>query len=120
MAKPVTRYAAMCAKSGPMQSFPALPIWRWLAARAVALSSPAVWRGICQKFLTDKETIDRFAAVWPQGDFLQHIPIRLLVNPLAPLVGAAAHYLQSENSMAAGDDYFYADRQYWPRKYAIL
>ena len=48
------------------------------------------------KFLTDKETIDRFAAVWPQGDFLQHIPIRLLVNPLAPLVGAAAHYLQSE------------------------
>ena len=48
------------------------------------------------KFLTEKETIDRFAAVWPQGDFLQHIPIRLLVNPLAPLVGAAAHYLQSE------------------------
>ena len=27
---------------------PALPIWRWSAARAVALSSPAVWRGICQ------------------------------------------------------------------------
>jgi glucokinase len=48
------------------------------------------------KFLTDKETIARFEGVWPQGDFLQHIPIRLLVNPLAPLVGAAAHYLQYE------------------------
>jgi len=47
-------------------------------------------------FLTDEDTINRFAAVWPQGDFLQHIPIRLLVNPLAPLVGAAAHYLQYE------------------------
>lgn len=47
-------------------------------------------------FLADEETIARFANVWPQGDFLQHIPIRLLVNPLAPLVGAAAHYLQNE------------------------
>ena len=47
-------------------------------------------------FLTDEETVARFDGVWPQGDFLQHIPIRLLVNPLAPLVGAAAHYLQYE------------------------
>lgn len=47
-------------------------------------------------FLADEETIAQFANVWPEGDFLQHIPIRLLVNPLAPLVGAAAHYLQSE------------------------
>lgn len=47
-------------------------------------------------FLRAPETIDRFASVWPEGDYLQHIPIRLLVNPLAPLVGAAAHYLQYE------------------------
>lgn len=47
-------------------------------------------------FLRDEETIGRFASVWPDGNYLQHIPIRLLVNPLAPLVGAAAHYLQNE------------------------
>ena len=42
-------------------------------------------------FLTDEETIARLT-VWPQGDFLQHIPIRLLVNPLAPLVARGALY----------------------------
>ena len=48
-------------------------------------------------FLRAPETIDRFASVWPEGDYLQHIPVKLLVNPLAPLVGAAAHYLQNGN-----------------------
>ena len=69
------------------------------AAKSTGLDRIVVAGGVARhlsKFLTDKETIDRFATVWPQGDFLQHIPIRLLVNPLAPLVGAAAHYLQSE------------------------
>ena len=49
-------------------------------------------------FLADQETIAQFEQVWPQGDFLRHIPIRLLVNPMAPLVGAAAHYLQHETT----------------------
>ena len=47
-------------------------------------------------FLREEETIGRFASVWPEGNYLQNIPIRLLVNPLAPLVGAAAHYLHNE------------------------
>lgn len=44
-------------------------------------------------FLSQPETIARFASVWPQNDFLADIPIRILVNPLAPLVGAAAYHL---------------------------
>ena len=52
--------------------------------------------GHLSNFLADKEAIEQVANIWPQGDFLQNIPIRLLVDPLAPLVGAAAHYLQQK------------------------
>ena len=93
--KPVTLCVATYAKSEQTPLSQALPIWRWSAARVAALSWPAASPAICQ-LMADEETIARFANVWPEGDFLQHIPIRLLVNPLAPLVGAAAITCQSE------------------------
>ena len=65
-------------------------------ARGGVVLSGGVARHLAN-FLSEPETIDGFASIWPEGDYLQHIPVKLLVNPLAPLVGAAAHYLQNEN-----------------------
>lgn len=46
-------------------------------------------------FINTPETMALFDAVWPEGDFLQSISVRMLVNPLAPLIGAASHYLHN-------------------------
>ncbi len=64
-------------------------------ARGGVVLSGGVARHLAN-FLSERETIANFDAVWPQGNFLQNIPVRLLVNPLAPLIGAATHYLQNE------------------------
>ena len=44
-------------------------------------------------YLLAPEAIARFRAVWPDTDFLANIPVRLMSNPIAPLMGAAAHCL---------------------------
>lgn len=49
-------------------------------------------------FINQPETLDLFNSVWPDGDFLQKIAIRMLINPLAPLIGAASHYLHNDNA----------------------
>lgn len=46
-------------------------------------------------FINTPDTLALFDAVWPEGDFLQKISIRMLVNPLAPLIGAASHYMDN-------------------------
>jgi len=64
-------------------------------ARGGVVLSGGVARHLAN-FLSTPETMDNFASLWPNGEFLQDIPVRLLVNPLAPLIGAATHYLQNE------------------------
>ena len=46
-------------------------------------------------FINTPDTMALFDAIWPEGDFLQSISVRMLVNPLAPLIGAASHYLHN-------------------------
>ena len=64
-------------------------------ARGGVVLSGGVARHLAN-FLSTPETMDNFTSLWPNGEFLQDIPVRLLVNPLAPLIGAATHYLQNE------------------------
>ena len=64
-------------------------------ARGGVVVSGGVARHLAN-FLSDPQTIEGFASIWPQGNYLQNIPVKLLVNPLAPLIGAAAHYLHNE------------------------
>lgn len=42
-------------------------------------------------FLTSKEALDRFKAVWTHKNYLPNIPIKLLIDSTAPLIGAAAY-----------------------------
>jgi len=42
-------------------------------------------------YLSAPEAIARFRAAWPETDFLATMPVRLMTNPIASLVGAAAH-----------------------------
>lgn len=45
-------------------------------------------------FLTRADVLSAFDAIWPESNYLKDIPIKLLANPMAPLIGAAAHYMQ--------------------------
>jgi glucokinase len=49
-------------------------------------------------YISNPQSLERFFACWPESDFLKNIPIRLLTNPTAPLVGAAAHLLAKDVS----------------------
>ena len=41
-------------------------------------------------FLSSERSLEAFTSVWPQNDMLKNIPIKLLIEPTAPLLGAAA------------------------------
>jgi len=41
-------------------------------------------------FLSSENALEAFTSVWPDNDMLKNIPIRLLIEPTAPLLGAAA------------------------------
>jgi len=45
-------------------------------------------------FLRTPEAFDRFASRGPMSDYLRRCPVRLLHDPVAPLIGAAAHFEQ--------------------------
>lgn len=45
-------------------------------------------------FLRTPEAFERFAARGPMSDYLKRCPVRLLHDPVAPLIGAAAHFEQ--------------------------
>ncbi len=44
-------------------------------------------------FINTPEALERFHDRWRDSDFLRDIPIRVLTNPVAPLIGAAALYM---------------------------
>lgn len=48
-------------------------------------------------FLRTPAARERFVARGPMSDFLSRCPVRLLHEPVAPLVGAAAHFVQARN-----------------------
>ncbi|MGC6512575.1 MAG: glucokinase [Parvibaculales bacterium] len=49
-------------------------------------------------FLTTEEALTNFTTVWADNDYLKTIPIRLLIDGTAPLVGAAAYgFFDQEN-----------------------
>ena len=41
-------------------------------------------------FLSSETALEAFTSVWPHNDMLKNIPIKLLIEPTAPLLGAAA------------------------------
>lgn len=41
-------------------------------------------------FLSSESALEAFTSVWPLNDMLKNIPIKLLIEPTAPLLGAAA------------------------------
>ena len=41
-------------------------------------------------FLSSESALEAFTSVWPHNDMLKNIPIKLLIEPTAPLLGAAA------------------------------
>ena len=41
-------------------------------------------------FLSSESALKTFTSVWPHNDMLKNIPIKLLIEPTAPLLGAAA------------------------------
>lgn len=41
-------------------------------------------------FLSSESALEAFTSVWPHNDMLTNIPIKLLIEPTAPLLGAAA------------------------------
>ena len=42
------------------------------------------------KFLSSESALEAFTSVWPHNDMLNNISIKLLIEPTAPLLGAAA------------------------------
>jgi len=48
-------------------------------------------------FLTTPSAIHAFESIWPENNYLRDIPIRLLTNPMAPLIGAAAQYMEEHH-----------------------
>lgn len=48
-------------------------------------------------FLRTPMARERFVSRGPMTDFLSRCPVRLLHDPVAPLVGAAAHFVQASN-----------------------
>ncbi len=41
-------------------------------------------------FLSSETALEAFTSVWPHNDMLKNIPVKLLIEPTAPLLGAAA------------------------------
>jgi len=41
-------------------------------------------------FLSSESALEAFTSVWPHNDMLKRIPIKLRVEPAAPLLGGAA------------------------------
>lgn len=47
-------------------------------------------------FLKTPEAFDRFVSRGPMSDYLRNCPVRLMHDPVAPLIGAAAHFEQAK------------------------
>lgn len=46
--------------------------------------------GTLVNFLSSKNAIEAFSSVWPHNDSLKNRPIKFLIEPTAPLLGATA------------------------------
>ena len=55
--------------------------------------------GTLVNFLSSENALEAFSSVWPHNDLLKKIMIKLLIEPTAPLLGAAAMALKEFKSI---------------------
>lgn len=62
-------------------------------ARGGAVLAGGVARHLIN-FVIRQDALEAFDSIWPDSNYLRDIPIKLLADPMAPLIGAVAHYMQ--------------------------